>query len=179
MASEDSAEILSDTAQGAKAGYSVGGGWGALIGGVLGFGAGLWSSGRRKKARMFTAGAKALRQDAVLVRSFAEQRQLIRTGQVQASMAQSAVQNSGADASESSAYQGIRSSVYTQLMDNFLIGEKIVQDQIMANVYDRQSAEQTAKADAIQAGVSAIAGGANSFGGSSFGGGGSSSGGSK
>jgi hypothetical protein len=168
MAQEDTTEILSDTAQGAKAGYSVGGGWGALIGGVLGFGAGLWSSGRRKKARKLQAGARALRQDAVLVRSFAEQRNLLRAGQVQAAMAQQSVYNSGADV-ESSASQGIQSSIYTQLMDNFLIGEKIVGDQIRANAMDQSASRETAKADAIQAGVSAIAGGANSFGGSGFG----------
>lgn len=163
----DEGEILLDTAEGAKAGYSVGGGWGALIGGVIGFGTGLWTSGRREKARRAQAGAKALRQDAVLVRSFAEQRTLLRQGQAAAAQAQASIQNSGVDASGSSAYQGIRSSVYTQLMDNFLIGEKIVQDQIQANALDERAAQQTKKANEIQGFFTSLTSGASMFGGNS------------
>ena len=164
--SGDSGEIALDTAKGAQAGYSVGGGWGALIGGVIGFGTGLWTSGRREKARRREAGARALRQDAVLVRSFAQQRTLIREGQAAAATAQSSIQNSGVDASGSSAYQGIRSSVYTQLMDNFLLGEKVVQDQIQANAMDQSAAKETQKANEIQGFFSALTSGANAFGGS-------------
>lgn len=164
---QDTGEILGTTAQGAQAGGQIGGGYGALIGGILGFAVGIGASRKRQKARADVAGANALRQDAAILRSFAEQRTLIRQGQVYAATAQSAYANSGADIASSGA-QGVRSSVYTQLMDNFLLGEKMIQDQIRANVLDKDAVKNQQSADSILAifgGGSKVAG---SFGGGSY-----------
>lgn len=163
MASEDSGEIVAGTAQGAAAGGQVGGVYGAIIGGVIGLGAGLWSSKKRKQARRMAAGAAALRQDAVILRQFAEQRTLIRQGQVAAAGFAGNQVNSGADIS-SSQYQGVRSSVYTQLMDNFLLGEKALQDQIVANKLDKDSAKKQAEANSIMAVLNVGSSASSSFG---------------
>jgi len=131
-------DVLGGAASGAAAG-SAAGPWGAVIGGVVGAIGGILGGKAKKKAKKATRRANELDRQAARLRSFAEQRNLLRTGQAVAAASVNSSVSQGVDAS-SSAFQGSRSSIYTQLLDNFLLGEAIVTKQEQRN-------EQLAKAD--------------------------------
>ncbi len=111
---------------------------GAVIGGLLGGLGGALSAKAKKKARKYTKKANALREQVYRLRSFAEQRNLLRQGQVQAAAALSSSVDAGADVG-SSAFQGVSGSIYTQMLDNYLLGENIVNKQIKANAYEQKA----------------------------------------
>jgi hypothetical protein len=141
------ADVIGGVAQGAAAG-SVFGVPGAIIGGALGGVAGLLGVGKKKKARRYARKANELRERTYALRSFAEQRNLLRQGQVQAASALAEAPSTGAD-STSSVFQGVVGSIYTQMLDNYLVGEQIVKNQLTANVYEEKSGKALNQADLI------------------------------
>jgi hypothetical protein len=140
-------DIIGGVAQGAVAGSAFGVP-GAVVGGILGGVGGLFGSKAKKRARRYARRANQLREQTYRLRSFAEQRNLLRQGQVAASAAASEFAGSGADV-ESSGFQGVAASVYTQMLDNFLIGQSILDKQLQANVYSEKAGKAAAQADTI------------------------------
>lgn len=141
------ADIISGVASGASAGASFGP-WGAVIGGVIGGVGGLLAGNSKKKAKKYVRKANALREQTYRLRSFAEQRNLLRQGQVQAAAAIAGATTTGADVS-SSGFQGVNASVWKQMLDNYMVGEEILGQQLQANVYDAKAGKAVARADTI------------------------------
>lgn len=140
-------DIIGGVAQGASVGAAFGVP-GAVIGGVLGGIGGLFSGKAKKKARRYTRRANALREQTYRLRSFAEQRNLLRQGQVQAAAVLAEAPSTGADAA-SSVFQGVAGSVYTQMLDNYRIGQAILNKQLEANVYSEKAGKAANQADMI------------------------------
>ena len=134
----------SNTTAGIGQGVSAGaafGPWGAVIGGVIGGLAGLMGDEKAAKARRYVKKANALRTDATMLRSYAEQRLLLRQAQLAAATSLSNSANSGAEI-DSSGAQGLRASIVTQSYDNYLLGQSILNQQLDANFYEAKAGTQ-------------------------------------
>ncbi len=128
---------ISGVAQGASAGAAFGP-WGAVIGGAIGGIVGLGADKKAKEAKRLMKKANALRTDATMLRSFAEQRLLLRQAQLATAQAQAAGLASGAEL-DSSAARGINASLRNQMFDNFNLGESILNEQLDANVFENRA----------------------------------------
>jgi hypothetical protein len=151
-------EVAGGAIQGAASGAAAGaafGPWGAAIGGVVGGVAGLFGGKKKKKANKAIKRANALKEQAYRLRSFAEQRNLLRQGQIAGASAIAAAGNQGVDIS-SSAFQGARSSIYNQLLDQFNVGETILNDQLMAGVQEQKASKYAGQANTIMDSIGAI-----------------------
>ncbi len=141
------ADIIGGIAGGAATGAAFGP-VGAVIGGAIGGIGGLLSAGAKKKARKYTRKANALREQAYKLRSFAEQRTLLRQGQIQAASVIASAPGTGADVS-SSGFQGINASVWKQMLDNYSVGAELLNTQLQANVFEEKAGKQVARAETI------------------------------
>lgn len=141
-------DIIGGIASGASTGSAFGLP-GAIVGGVVGGISGLLGGNAKKKARKYAKKANNLRESVYRLRSFAEQRNLLRQGQVQAAQVTALAPASGADV-ESSGFQGMNASVYKQMLDNYMIGDTILTNQLQANVYESKSGKAMNQADIIQ-----------------------------
>ena len=121
---------------------------GALVGGILGGLAGGQADRQAREARRLLKKANALRTDSTMLRSFAEQRLLLRQGQLAQAQAVASGVASGADIS-SSGTQGMQSSIRAQMFDNFLLGESILDEQLDANVFEARAKDKLGKAQDI------------------------------
>lgn len=134
-------------AQGAAAGATfgpIGAGIGALVGAFTG----LAADKKAKQARKLVKKANALRTDAAMLRSFAEQRLLLRQAQFAQATALATGAGSGAEI-ESSGTQGVRASIQNQMYDNFLLGQSTLNEQLDANVFERQAGTKLGQAQDI------------------------------
>lgn len=138
---------ITGVAQGAAAGAAFGP-WGAVIGGAIGGIAGLASDKKAKEARRLLKKANALRTDSAMLRSFSEQRLLLRQAQLAQTTNTAGAVASGAEL-ESSGFQGVRSSIQTQMFDNFLLGQSILNEQLDSNVYERKAGAKAGQAKDI------------------------------
>jgi hypothetical protein len=150
------ADIISGIAGGASAGSSFGP-YGAIIGGIVGGVAGIGIAGKKRKANRLINQANKLRERTYRLRSFAEQRNLLRTGQVQAASILASAPGSGVDVA-SSGVQGQNASIWAQLLDNYLVGSAILQNQLDANGLEQRAGKAIGKAntmsDLLSAGIS-------------------------
>jgi len=140
-------DVIAGVAQGAAAGAAFGP-VGAVIGGAIGLAGGLISGGAKKKARRAQRRANALRQETARLRSFAEQRNLLRQAQVAQAQGLATAAQSGADVASSGA-QGVKASVYTQMIDSFLLGEDLFGTQVAANKQDMNVGKYLERADTV------------------------------
>ncbi len=138
---------ITGVTQGASAGAAFGP-WGAVIGAVAGGLLGLGADKQAAKARKYTKKANALRTDATILRSFAEQRVLLRQAQLARATGLASGVASGAEI-DSSGTQGVLSSVRNQMFDNFLLGESILNEQLDANVYQARAGDAVNKSQDI------------------------------
>ncbi len=138
---------ISGVAQGVAAGASFGP-VGAVIGGIAGGVFGLGADRKAREAKRLNKKANALRTDATMLRSFAEQRLLLRQAQLAQAQALAAGAASGAEL-DSSGAQGLRASVRTQMFDNFLLGQSILNEQLDANVYENKARAKLGQAQDI------------------------------
>lgn len=139
--------MASGAATGAVQGVASGAAFGpvgAVIGGVAGMLFGAFGDKAKARARLYTARANTLRENAYKLRSFAEQRNLLRQGQVTAAAGLNSAAAMGADVS-SSAFQGSTGSIYSQLIDNYLTGANILGYQLEANKYDLMAGKQAGR----------------------------------
>jgi len=149
---------VSGAATGASAG-AVFGPVGAVVGGVVGAIFGFGADKKAKEARKFMRKANALRTDTAMLRSFAEQRLLLRQGQLAQATGLAQGVASGAEL-ESSGTQGVLSSVRNQMFDNFLLGQSILDEQLDANTFERKANAKQQQATDIMGmldGLSSIA----------------------
>ncbi len=150
------ADIISGIAGGASAGSSFGP-YGAIIGGIVGGVAGIGIAGKKRKANRLINQANKLRERTYRLRSFAEQRNLLRTGQVQAASVLASAPGSGVDVA-SSGVQGQNASIWAQLLDNYLVGSAILQNQLDANGLEQRAGKAIGRAntmsDILSAGIS-------------------------
>lgn len=131
---------ISGVASGAAAGAAFGP-WGAVIGGALGGIGGLLADDKAKEGRRLLKKSNALRTDSAMLRSFAEQRLLLRQAQLAKSTALAQGVASGAEI-DSSGSQGVRASIQNQMLDNFLLGESILDEQLDANVFEARAGKK-------------------------------------
>lgn len=154
MAGEAAGGAIGGAAQGAAAGAAFGP-WGAAIGGVIGGVAGLFGGKAEKKANKAMKAANAEREKAYRLRSFAEQRNLLRQGQVAGAAAIASASAQGVDVASSGA-QGARSSIYNQLLDQFVVGETILNDQLQANRFEAKAGKYAGQASTIMDSIGAL-----------------------
>lgn len=121
--------------QGAAAGAQVGGVYGAIIGLVAGGIMGSQADKKAKEARRLIKKANALRTDSAMLRSFSEQRLLLRQAQLAQATTIAAGVASGAEL-DSSGTQGVFASIQQQKYDNFLLGQSILNEQLDANSFE-------------------------------------------
>ncbi len=141
-------QAIQGAGQGAATGAQIGGGWGALIGGGIGLLTGLGSDRKVKEAQALVRKANALRTNSTILRSFAEQRTLLRQANLVRMSALAASAASGAEL-ESSGAQGIQASIRTQSYDNFLLGQSILNEQLDANQFEAKASRKLQQAGEI------------------------------
>lgn len=165
-------QVIGSGAQGAEAGYKVGGGWGAVIGAVVGIGAGLFGN----KAAEYRRKANAEEQKSADIRESQERRQLIRNAFISRSEALAAGAAQEGGGMRSSGVQGALSSSSTNTFSNIKVFDALVARRIMQNYYLKKAKKQQDRSDSIMGIIQGVNGGGGMGGGMGGGGGGSSGG---
>lgn len=161
-------QAISGGAKGAAAGYKVGGAWGAVVGAAVGIGGGLLGDAAAKYRRKAT---KEEQRSAELQQVY-QRRSIWRSMYLarQEALAAGATETGGL---QSSAPQGVLSSIAAKGTSNLKLFDALVARQHMQKYYLKKAGKKQEQADLVFGAIEAVGGSGMSFGGG--GGGGSTS----